>query len=150
VSGRHSFLFLLSRLQVELNRLFADFEDLGETVDDEAGWTPTVDVIESDSTLVLIAALPGLSAEDVLLEVSGDVVTLAGRRDLEVERRPRTRVLQAARQPGEFRRRIQLPRAVNGSQAMAFLVDGVLEVTFPKIVDQRQQRWVIDIEETER
>lgn len=149
MSGRHSFLFLLSRLQVELNRLFAEFEDLGEAGGDEGNWTPTVDVIESDSTLVLIAAVPGLAAEDILLEVSGDVVTLAGRRGPDSEDSTHTRVLQAARQPGEFRRRVQLPQPVNGSRAAARLTDGVLEVSFPKIVDQRQQRWVIDIQETE-
>lgn len=148
MSGRHAFLFLLSRLQAELNRLFTEFEGLGEAMDDEAAWTPTVDVIESETTLVLIASVPGLRAADLELEISGDVVTLTGtRRTLADD--DETRVLQQTRQAGTFRRRIQLPRPVNGSRAAARLADGLLEISFPKIVDQRQTSRVISIGEDE-
>lgn len=145
MSSRHTFLFLLSRLQAELNRLFSEFEGLGEALGDEVSWTPVVDVIESERTLVVLVTVPGVRAADLRLEISGDVVSVSGTRRTGAD--GSSEMLHAGRQPGEFRRRIELPRPVNGSQAVARLVGGVLEISFPKIVDQRHQSRQIAIEE---
>ena len=145
MSSRHTFLFLLSRLQAELNRLFSEFEGLGEALGDEVSWTPVVDVIESERTLVVLVTVPGVRAADLRLEISGDVVSVSGTRRTDAD--GPSEMLHAGRQPGEFRRRIELPRPVNGSQAVARLAEGVLEISFPKIVDQRHQSRHIAIEE---
>lgn len=147
MSSRHAFLFLLSRLQAELNRLFSEFEGLGEALGDEVAWTPAVDVIESDRTLVVLVTVPGVRAADLRLEVSGDVLTVTGTRRTTADGASASEMLHAGRQPGEFRRRIELPRPVNGSQAVARLAEGVLEISFPKIIDQRQQSRQIAVEE---
>jgi HSP20 family protein len=64
----------------DINRLFAGA--LGGTVTGTQTWAPAVDVFETNDAVVLKAELPGLSAEDVNVEVDDNVLTISGERVL--------------------------------------------------------------------
>jgi HSP20 family protein len=98
---------------------------------------PPVEVVERDGTLTVRADLPGLTKDDVRVEITEDVLVIEGERRAEHEER-QGGVLRSERSYGTFRRQIPLPEGVNTEQATASFKDGVLEVSMP--APQRQAR----------
>ncbi|MGH7943704.1 MAG: Hsp20/alpha crystallin family protein [Opitutaceae bacterium] len=54
----------------------------------QAQWVPPIEVLERDDQLVVRADLPGLSKDDVKVEVTDDLLTVAGERREEREEDP--------------------------------------------------------------
>jgi HSP20 family protein len=130
----------LGSIQSEFNRLFNSFFDT-PTVAARGGapvsrWVPAVDVVESDSYFVLRADLPGLSQDDVNIEVDHDVLTISGERKSEHEERS-DGYYRVERRSGSFRRSLALPEGVDADAITATFDKGVLEVSVPK-PEQRQ------------
>jgi HSP20 family protein len=100
-------------------------------------WAPQVEIFERGNNLVVRADLPGLSRDDVNVEVDDDALVIRGERrnDLEEEQEGYYRT---ERSYGSFYRAIPLPDGVDANQANASFKEGVLEVTFPK--PQQQSR----------
>jgi HSP20 family protein len=94
-------------------------------------WTPQVEVFERGNNLVVRADLPGLSLDDVDVEVDDDALIIRGERhsDLEDEQEGYYR---SERSYGSFYRAIPLPDNIDASQCKATFKEGVLEVTLPK------------------
>jgi HSP20 family protein len=70
-------------LQQEMNRVFDQFFRGG--TGEEAGWgtspwTPPVDIYETDEALVLQAELPGVSTDEVSIEIHQNTLMLRGER----------------------------------------------------------------------
>jgi HSP20 family protein len=98
-----------------------------------------MDIHADDESYVITAVTPGLKAEDLKIEILGDVVTLRGeiRRD-EPERE--TDYLLRELSYGAFERTLQLPETVDAEKAEASLADGVLTVRLPKTEDARPKQ----------
>jgi HSP20 family protein len=146
MSRQTTSLLLLTRLQEEVNRLFSDFCELGESALEEGEWSPRVDVLESGASIVLLAEAPGLRAADLQVEVMGNLVILSGTKHIESGKAKRSKVHRLERRNGPFLRRISLLRPVNGLLARAELAAGVLTITLPKIEEQRERTHPIPIE----
>jgi HSP20 family protein len=127
----------LNALQGEMNRLFNSFFDEGNGGQGRR-WAPAVDVLERDDSLVLKADLPGLSEDDVQIEVRDNVLTIAGERKAEHEER-QNGYYRVERSFGRFSRALQLPDGIDADRIAAAFDKGVLEVTIPK-PEQRQPR----------
>ena len=131
----------LDTLQTEMNRLFNTFFDEGGNGQgSQAGrrWAPAVDLFEREDSLVLKADLPGLSEDDVQIEVRDNVLTVSGERraDFEDKQNGYYRVERAF---GSFSRSLTLPEGVDAEAIQASFDNGVLEVTIPK-PEQRKPR----------
>jgi HSP20 family protein len=132
----------LTSLQSEMNRLFNTFFDTptagnGPTV---RRWIPAMDLVETDEHFVLKADLPGLSEEDVALEVEENVLTISGERKAEHEDK-REGFVRVERSYGSFRRSLTLPEGIDPEAVSASFENGVLEVRIPK-PEQRKPRKV--------
>ncbi len=89
------------------------------------------DVIEDDRRVVVRVEVPGMSREDLDLQVVGDTLVVSGEKRYESDDiRGQWRVRQCAY--GAFRRVIPLPVAVRADDARATCRDGVLRVELPK------------------
>jgi HSP20 family protein len=112
---------------------------------DEAGatiaWTPTVEISEQDGKYRILAELPGLSPDDVRVEVEDDALVLQGERQVEHEG-TEGGIRRSERQFGFFYRRIPLPEGANPEQAKAQFHDGILEITVPAPDRQTKRRQV--------
>ena len=144
-----SFVFLFSRLQEELNRLITEFMDQGASDVREDGWSPNIDVLETEDAVEIIAEVPGMDLADLQLEVAGNVVTLAGKKRTRYPTRSGLRFERVERAQGTFRRQVSLDTPVNSSKAAARLHHGLLRVTFPKIEDQRRRVQQLEIQGNE-
>jgi HSP20 family protein len=116
--------------------------------DDESSasiaWTPTVEISERDGKCRILAELPGLSPNEVRVEVEDDALVLQGERQVEREA-TEGGIRRSERQFGFFYRRIPLPDGADPEQAKAKFHDGILEITLP-VPDRQAKRRQIQIE----
>ena len=103
----------LNALQGEMNRLFSSFFDEGAN-GERRHWAPAIDLLERDDSLVLKADLPGMSEDDVQIEVRDNVLKIAGERQAEHEAKENG-YYRVERAFGRFSRSLQLPRISSSS-----------------------------------
>jgi len=123
----------MTTLRDEMNRLFT--RSIGDQpVAKAAGnatWSPPVDVFDTPEAIVLKAELPGLTVEDVVVELDDNVLTISGERRFE-EKVEDGRAYRLERAYGAFSRTMTLPQGVKAEDISATFTDGVLEVRVPK------------------
>jgi HSP20 family protein len=126
----------LHTVQSEMNRLFNTFFDSptprnGGDRSVARRWIPAMDVVEADGRYVLRADLPGLSENDVKIEVEENVLTISGERKSEHEQKG-DGYYRVERSFGSFSRSLTLPEGVDADAIQASFDSGVLEVQIPK------------------
>ena len=117
-------------LEVAQNRLAGLFDS---PLASRTSWPPSVNVSETKDGLELTADLPGLSQDDLTIELENNVLTISGERTeqvMEGEEERRYRVWE--RSSGSFRRSFSLPRTISGDDVAATFENGVLTVLLPK------------------
>ena len=150
MAARFESLFLISRFQAELDRLFQEALQLGEGEVPLGEWQPAIDVVETPSAVLILAELPGFSAADLRIEVRGTRILIHGTKSTTLPEARRLKFHCLERGHGRFTREIHLFSPVNTHKGKAALADGLLTLEFPKIEDKRQEARVLHIEEGER
>ena len=90
-----------------------------------------VDVIETPSQIIIRSAIAGVKPDDLEVNVTGDLVTIRGRREGYKESDESTVHFQECFW-GMFSRSIVLPTHVKADEADAVVKNGVLTLTIPK------------------
>jgi HSP20 family protein len=118
-------------LREAMDRLFDDAFTRPISLRD-GGWTsPAVDMYQTDDEVVVRAALPGFKADEVQINVTGDVLTLRGETKHEEEKKDKAWHIREHRW-GSFERSIALPTEVTADKAVADFENGILTITLPK------------------
>lgn len=125
----------LNTIQNEMNQLFSTLSDpltaSGRGGGSGRRWLPAMDLIETGEHYLLRADLPGLSANDVTIQVQDNVLTLSGER--RAERHGQHEGYHwLERAFGSFSRSLTLPEGVDADAVQAHFDHGVLEVVIPK------------------
>ena len=131
---------LFRRLTEEFDRALQPFLSEDESASN-ISWVPTVEISERDGNYRILAELPGLSPNQVRVEVDDDALVLQGERQAEREANEGG-VRRSERQFGFFYRRIPMPEGVDPQQAKARFHDGILEITVPAPNRQPERRQV--------
>ena len=126
----------LEGIQARLNRLFPDMPARFEDETFFAGWSPAVDIQETNDEFILKADLPDVKKEDVKVELEDGVLTIEGERKGEKEVTGK-RFHKVERTYGRFARHFTLPTEVDGAHVKAEFKDGVLNVQLPKAVSAK-------------
>jgi HSP20 family protein len=137
----------ISSLQSEMNRLFNTFFDTPTTGGNGGAarrWVPSMDLVETDEHFVLRADLPGLSQDDVAIELEDNVLTLSGERKAEHEEK-KEGFYRLERSFGQFRRSLTLPEGVDADAIAATFDRGVLEVRIPKPEARKPRKVAIHV-----
>jgi len=126
---------LLRRFTTDMERFFDEFAGTrfltGESrLLRDADWIPNVDVVEKDGSLSIRADLPGLTKNDVHVDVTAEMITIQGERKKDFEEE-RGGVYRHERSYGSFYRSFPLPEGVKPEQVKATFDNGVLHVTMP-------------------
>jgi HSP20 family molecular chaperone IbpA len=103
----------------------------------QASWEPPVDVLETPTQVLIIAALPGVSEGAIQLSIDGAFLVISGERTVPDELR--TAVIHRLELPqGRFERRVPLPagqyEAVRRTEADGCLVITLIKAAKPKAV----------------
>lgn len=98
----------------------------------DGGWSsPAIDMYQTDDEVVVKAALPGFEADEVQINITGDVLTIRGEMEQEEEKKDRAWHIREQRW-GSFERSVALPTAVTSDKANADFENGILTITLPK------------------
>lgn len=136
---------LSTRMSRALQPLFDPFGGLQKEMDDllnrfQTDWNgdrfpaisiPAADLSETDEALQIRMDMPGLKAEEINIEVSGNTIRISGEHKEEKEQKGKT-YHRIERRSGSFARAMTLPAPVKEDQVTAECNDGVLTITLPK------------------
>jgi HSP20 family protein len=132
---------MMRRFTKDMERLFNDFEDFRfsnffkqlapfrgelETVE----WVPQIEVLQNNGQFMVRAELPGLTKDDVKVEVTDNLLSISGERKEEKEDKSEG-FYRSERSYGSFYRQIPLPEGAHTENADATFRNGVLEITMP-------------------
>jgi HSP20 family protein len=135
----------ITSLRDEMNRLFT--RTLGEGSSAGSAWTPAVDIFDAAGAIVLKAELPGLSPDDIDIEVDDNVLTLKGERRFE-EKVEEGRYYRVERAYGSFQRSVTLPQGVKADEITASFDSGVLTVRVPKADEVKPRKIAVAADST--
>ena len=126
--------------------LFADFRLMDDlfgrmfgNVNRVTGFIPTLDVHESEDEYLVLVDLPGVKSEDVVVELTDQVLTISGSRAPVETGEPR----RLERPSGSFVRRLTLPKGVDADKVEAEYKEGVLELRIPKRAEAKPKKIAI-------
>jgi HSP20 family protein len=135
----------MRRFAEEMDRMFEDFgiatgrhmpsvfaRGLGLLPSEGAAdeWAPRIDVMEQDGRLLIRADLPGLTKDDVKVEMTDDILSIQGERKQETKDE-REGYSYSECSYGRFYRTIPLPEGVDTTKVSAEFHNGVLEIGIP-------------------
>ncbi len=113
------------------NDSFCTNQLASQKTDQEKEWQPIVDIIKKDKKVVVTAELPGISKEDISIDVNEDVLTLKGERKYENEVKEAD-FYRKERFSGSFSRSFVLPAGVSTEDINAEYKDGILTIEIPE------------------
>ena len=123
-------------LREAMDRLFDDAFTRPLSLGGNNWSIPAVDMYQTDNEVVVKAALPGIKADEVQLNVTGEVLTIKGETKQENETKEKAYHIREQRW-GTFERRILLPTDVVADKAKAEFEDGILTISLPKAEEVR-------------
>jgi HSP20 family protein len=129
----------LDSLQGDMNRLFDRFFEGRGANGMSRRWIPAMDLVETDDHLVLRGDLPGMTEDDVDIEIKDNVLTVSGERKAESEEKGEG-YHRVERAFGTFSRSLTLPQGVDADRVDATFDKGVLEVRIPKPAEAKPTR----------
>jgi len=147
ISKWDPFKDLLS-IQDRMNRLFEETlsrsQGMGEGFTTGA-WSPAVDIYEAPDEIVLKAELPGMSQDDIEIEVKDNILILKGERRFKkgVKEENYHRV---ERSYGVFQRTFNLPDIVQQDRIKTRFKNGILEIVLPKEEKVKPRLIKIDVD----
>ncbi len=98
---------------------------------DGAGWSPSVDISETDAEYLLKVQLPAVKREDVHVTYDDGMLTVSGERKQEKEEKGE-KFHRIESFHGAFSRSFSLPEAIDAGTIRAEAKDGVITVHVPK------------------
>ena len=107
-------------------------------------FTPAVDIFETDREITLVADIPGVKANNLLIDVRDNVLTLAG----EVEAPEGQDEVDVLREydTGKYLREFTLSEMIDQSKIEAELKEGVLRLTLPKVEAVSPRKVTVKVE----
>jgi len=98
--------------------------------------------MKKNDEYVINAEIPGLSKEEIKIDVKDGSLTISGEKKYE-DKNEDENYIRVERRYGKFERRFNLPENVNAESVSASFKNGVLQVTLPKKEEAKPKR--IDI-----
>ena len=101
-------------------------------------FTPSVDIFETDRELTLLADLPGVTAENLTIDIRENTLTLTG--DVDLPDATDEEGLLIEYETGKYHRQFSLSNLIDQSKIDAQLNDGVLRLTLPKVEEAKPRQ----------
>ncbi len=118
------------------------FRNLREDMD--IGWSPRLDVSETENGLEIVADLPGLEKKDIQVSLEDNLLTIKGEKKEEKESKDK-KYHTIERRSGSFYRAVRLPLEVKKDKVEATFKDGVLTLRLPKSKEEKRKVAQIEI-----
>lgn len=119
----------IDTLQKEMNKLLDQFTPAWSS--NRVTFLPSAEIDETETEVHLKLEVPGMQADDLDIEVTGEAVTIRGERKSETKTEEKGS-FRSEFYYGQFERTIPMPTHVKKDQVSAEYKDGVLSLTMPK------------------
>ena len=106
---------------------------------------PAMDVVENENNITVRVDLPGLTGDDVHVEMEDNVLTIKGEIGDTIEK-DGERYHYRERYSGSFQRSLRLPNTIDANKVDASFDNGVLNIVLPKLPQAQPKK--IDIKAT--
>lgn len=107
--------------------------------------TPPVDLVDKDDFLILRSEMPGVKKDNIKISITDDEVTLLGKVEQKKEEKEED-YYYSERSYSSWQRTIPLPVKIKSDKVKAKYEDGVLEITLPKVEEEKKKKKEIKIE----
>jgi HSP20 family protein len=143
----------IARMEREMERMFEDFFSPRWSPFRRSFW-PTrkqafpsvdIDVYEEKDEIVAKAELPGMSKDDINVNVADHILTIKGEKKKEEETKDEDYFF-SERSYGTFVRSIELPADVQTEKAKANFKNGILEIRLPKTEEAKKKEIPVKVE----
>ena len=130
----------METLQREMNRLFETFSPTNPVTvpGDGLSFIPAAEMTETPEAIQLKLEVPGLEPKDLDVEVEADSITIKGERKSETKTEENG-VTRTEFRYGSFHRIIPLPSRIENTNVTAEYKDGILNLTLPKVPEERNK-----------
>lgn len=132
-------------IRKDIDKLFEEFFEGKAPIEGDVGWTPRVDVHETDNSFVVSADIPGLEKKDIKISMQNNVLTIFGERKMEREEKNKS-YHRIERYAGKFSRSFQLPTGIDADNVKAAYKNGVLTIEIPKKEEAKAKEIPVEVE----
>ncbi len=133
---------VLSSFQEEMSRTLDSFFKHETLLG--VGWSPDIDISETDNNIIVKAEVPGVNLEDIDISITDNTLTIKGEKKEEKEEKGKS-FYRVGRSYGSFSRIIDLPSHVIADKVKAKGHQGVLEITLPKTEKTRTRKIHVNV-----
>lgn len=142
--------YLIRDMQDEMSKMIENvFEDFGiaENKKNKTGnyWMPAIELLEKNNEYEVKAELPGMSKEDVEVEISNNNIIIRGETKQEKEEKTEN-IYRSEFRYGKFLRTIPLPSEIKSDEAKASFKEGILKINAPKAQEETKKLNKLTIE----
>jgi HSP20 family protein len=142
----------MGRWEQEMERMFGDFfRARAPSFWEERWWPaksfrePAVDLYEKGDEIVAKAELPGLTKDDIEVNIADHTLTIKGEKKQEEEIEEKD-YYRSERSYGAFIRSLALPVDINPEKVNATFKNGVLEVHLPKSEEAKKNEIKVKVQ----
>ena len=132
----------LERIRQQMDNFFSGVPERG-TPSLHAGVFPSINLTEGKDHYYIRAELPGISADELDIQATGNNLSVSGERKIETEK-DNVRYHRKEREAGKFSRAISLPGDIDPDGVIASLTNGILKVSVPKAEKAKPKRITIN------
>ncbi|TKJ30884.1 MAG: hypothetical protein CEE40_03325 [Chloroflexi bacterium B3_Chlor] len=100
--------------------------------------TLPVDMYQTEDSVVVKSAVPGVKPDDIDITISGNTLSISGETN-EEEEVTEENYIRRERRHGSFSRSVVLPEGVDPDKAEATFDDGILTLTIPKVPEAKPE-----------
>ncbi|ALF53883.1 heat-shock protein Hsp20 [Nostoc piscinale CENA21] len=127
----------LENLRRQMDLVFDELSaQTTQTTETATTWSPAIELIDAGDSLIFKAQLPGITAQNLDVQVTRDAVSIVGNRQRLSQN---TNYLHSEFRYGKFQRVVNLPIAVQNDKVQAEFQDGILTLTLPKVEEVRNR-----------
>jgi HSP20 family protein len=127
----------LENLRRQMDLVFDELSaQTTQNTETSATWSPAVELIDAGDSLIFKAQLPGVTAQNLDVQVTRDAIAIVGDRQRQNQN---TNYLHSEFRYGKFQRVVNLPVAVQNDKVQADFQDGILTLTLPKVDEVRNR-----------
>jgi HSP20 family protein len=131
----------LMSIQERINKVF-DNTFNNDSSSTKGEWAPPVDIYETENEIVLAAEIPGMTEEDLDIQISDGILTLKGEKKLPLDYKS-DNFHRLERPYGKFVRSFALPTNLDLNSIKAKLKDGILKISLNK--DSKSKPTIIKV-----
>ena len=111
----------------------------------DSGWSPRVNIVENENGYTVSAELPGVSKEDIDIDLKDHTLTIRGEKKAE-KREEKDNYIRVESSYGKFERSFHVTDDIERDDIKASFKDGVLKVELKKKEEVKPKQIKVDVD----